>query len=899
MSSELADELRDGTQPLPDDVSILNEGDEDNDEEEEQPQGDEEMGPLLDLPESQACRYALKLWRAQDRPMKRRKVRWRGAFLRRMGVPGVRVYRTNYDTAPDWSVWVSPASPSNPPISNLASRMCRRLADFIFSDPPLPDCQPSSDTEEDRSAAEFSTRVLENLGNDSPKKANRTARAALSRCCTYGSGFRHHYIDPMGGGHRAKEVLASKQATEVGDGVNDPILDPTTGLPDPNPVKRFVTPNGQLTDKESAADREWMPAINTDILTGHHVRFLPEACDGIWDADGVMLAQFTTVGELRKSFPDAMEKMSPADVRKMVKFRPEQYRDLLPYWMHEVPEGTRSESNEDQNADSQGVPDDAGCFVLRIYYTQGALYPHGCHFIMGGSQVVLDRDAWEAEDANGTMMKLDIPVDQWKGYDEGEEDPYGVSPMEKLGGMNEIREAQAGFLLEHLDRFMHRKVFLPSGSIVQPRAMQQITGTYVLVNQGGEPTFEQVPDFPNASMELYDRMTQEIQQELGLSEGAQGLDSPNITSGAHAQLTIEQMNKALTEIWENGQECMVRGWTIQLQLVRAFFDQPQRMLWLGDDNSWKAKEWDRTDVGSTKNVEMREGSFTMLTPGMKTSIAMQYVSMGVVDQKALRKIARSNMAPILAIEDDPALLRIGRQIEAWKAGPSEQLKSESKQFQAQMQANPQMANPPQPPPPQPGQPPAPPPPPPPVDPMQQACAQLFARLDADKEPNIAMVRHEEMRDTLLSADFAGFPDPWKAGFVVEYNDMRLRGGVFVLEEQRQMYEYQQEQQIKLREAPTTILKGVPPQYDAPPQGQQGEIGGPDPSQPQPQGQPAPQPQHPVPLPTGHGGLPLIPPGANPAHQIPGGPAQGAPKGLPTPGGDPSLHPGHPVDSGGK
>jgi len=197
--------------------------------------------------------------------------------------------------------------------------------------------------------------------------------------------------------------------------------------------------------------------------------------------------------------------------------------------------------------------------------------------------------------------------------------------------------------------------------------------------------------------------------------------------------------------------------------------------------------------------------------------------------------------------------------------------------------------------------------------MTQAASQIFARQPVDEEPEHATVRHEELRRVMATAEFARFPVPWQQPLIDEYNQMRVRSGVYTLEENRQVAEYQLEMQMRLREAPTTILKGPPPPYDAPPQGQPGEVGG------QMVGQPSPGPQQgaqgampampqPMPsMPTSHG-VPLMHPAQMAVPHVsrggqlpppPGGSARGAPSGMPTPGGSPMMHPGHVPDLGRK
>ena len=164
----------------------------------------------------------------------------------------------------------------------------------------------------------------------------------------------------------------------------------------------------------------------------------------------------------------------------------------------------------------------------------------GCYFVMGGDTQVLHREQWVGETADGTVEPLDIPLDQCRQFMEGHDDPYGIGLMDLLGPENEIWNAQWGSWIEHLDRFNNRKIFVPMNSILQPKQMQQMTGTYISINAGGEPYPETIPPYPKESVDLLDRMTDQMNDESGLQQAAQGLEVPEIKSGVQANYTVEQ-----------------------------------------------------------------------------------------------------------------------------------------------------------------------------------------------------------------------------------------------------------------------------------------------------------------------------------------------------------------------
>jgi hypothetical protein len=799
----LPDELDDGQPAPPDDIELG-----EDDERDPNTPGNgvnlDDLGPLLSLSEEKAAKLALRLWDAQNRTMNRRKVRWKANYLRRQGVPGVRLIRTDYDRS-EYTVWAPPGGSRTPPTMNKAARLCRRVEDNLFADPPYPDATPASDTDTDRAAAEFATRVLLDLGSESGFNNLQTIRESFSKASTYASGFRRYWVDPQGGGHRPKQIMASKNAVQLGDGDMDPLVDPTTGVEDPEPTLRYVARDGKtITDDAKKAALEWVPKIKCDVLTGHHVRMIPETVNRMHDASGAMVAMFVTFSTLKARYPDVIAKLTPTQIRQMGKYRPERFRDLIPDWLTDAPTGVKTERPDTETGgQNDEIADDAYVFFLCIYYRAGGQYPMGCYFCLGGDKIVLDRDKWIGETPSGEPEILDIPIDQVKQFHEGRDDPYGDCLMDLLGNPNEIRNAQHGSWIEHLDRFNNRKVFYPITSILQPKAMQQMTGTYIPINPGGQPFPEEIPDYPKESIELLDRVTDEMNDESGLQQAAQGLEVPDINSGVQANYTIEQANKALAELKQNAEDALVRGWRIVLQLTRNFLTQPMKIRWLGEDNGWKEQEWSGSDLGSTRDVRLAEGSFTMLTPSVKATVASQYAQAGVLSPDEYKDVIRTNISGLIDIEDDPFYLRVRRQITAWKDGPGKQLKQQESQWQVQQatiqqhqQAGAIF-----------GSAPAPVPPPQP-SPFAQASQSLFKRLPVDLEPLVAAVRHRELSRTLASTDFTKQPPEWQQAYLAEYDAMRQAAGVTTLQEQQQAQQSAAQQQMLLKEMPNIVAKAT-------------------------------------------------------------------------------------------
>jgi hypothetical protein len=706
---------------------------------------------LLQLPPEQCAKTLNQMWTDQETIMRRRRAQWRVNRLRRMGITGVQLVKQQ-DTH-QWVVWAPPGGTFTIPTLNKADRLCRRLTSNLFADPPVPDATPARDDDEAADAAEFATRALVVVGGEGGLDNNLTARQAFDMACTYDSGFRRFYVDPTGGGTRPKSVIASPQATSEAQAITQ-----LNGAAFPPPyVTRYVKADGSLTDDPAEADIAWVPKLKCDVISGKQVRMLPATARDIWCADGVLVGSLIPLGQLRAQFPEKFKTLDDAAIRKMIAERPEQYEDLLPV-------GIRPSDRVVAGADPK---DDSLVFTLSCYYKQIAgQYDRGAYVIVAGG-VLLHRDVWYDTKHN---KPLDIPLDQFKAWDD-EDDPYGKGPMRLLGPGNEVRAAQIGALLEHLDRFNNRKVFYPLASALVPKAMQAATGTYIPINSGGQPVFEDIPTFPDSSLKMLDFMTGEMDDESGLQQTAQGLAAPSVQSGLHAQRIIEQVLIGLSDIKENSARALRRGWRIQLQLMRAHFKDAQELRYRGDDGLYKLLHFTAAELGDTSDVDIQQGSFTMLTPSAKVAVAEHLAAMqvvgpdgrpqGILSALDLRHQALTAVGGTIGLQDDPSRQRIRRQIDQWVAGPP-------KLWRPALPPMPAIA----------GQP-APPAPPDPV------LAAIFDPNPADDEPAVAQMRHWELQRTLCSTRFSRHPKPWQAGILAEYQRARRAASIMTVAEQAQ------------------------------------------------------------------------------------------------------------------
>lgn len=711
---------------------------------------------LLVMEKSAAAKQALKDWDKSWKPIKRFIEQWKVNHARSEGYTGVQLVKRQ-DQA---QAYIPVGAKKNIAGMNKAARLSRRIRATLFSDPPKPEALPSGDTDEHKDAAEMSTRVLEDLCSEGHLGYNLDAGDAFDMGGDYGSGFLRFWVDESGGGWQPKQMQASPQATSA----DDPFpMDPQTGKPRPcDPVLRFVTEDGQFTEDRAQTARVWLPRIKIDgPLSGKQVRFLPADADDIWAADGVQIGVALTLGEVKSIFPD-LESWDEGRLSKLCQYRPQYFKDTL--------------AAGQKDTQGSGTSDESLVFVLTRYHVQSPTYPEGCYLIVAGDDEVLHRSTWWDEEH---AEPLDIPLTQFKQRNE-EGNPYGEGNMSALGPGNELRSGMVGAMLEHLDRFQNRQIYLPLTSTLKPQDQLAPTGTVQYILPGGEPKFEEIPDFPMIVKETLQFASADMDDESDLQQGGQGQNPPGVKSAKHQEVILQQISQGMSDLKQNTERGLVRGWRIMLQLIRAYYTTPQQIGWVGDDGRYKQRHWTAADLGSTKEVRIARGSFTQLTPMSKAQLANVYRQEGLLNPMEAEHVIEGNLGGVFGLEDNPHRMRVRRQIALWQDGPPEGQQP-----------------PPMPPsaPPQPGQPPQPPP-----NPFAPQLAVIWAPVPSDDEPQVAMLRMYELGRAMQSTKFHKHPPAWQQGMVQSYQQARQAAQIPDAKLVQGLQQQLQQQQKELQDA---------------------------------------------------------------------------------------------------
>lgn len=697
-----------------------------------------EAGDLLTSPAGVVAKRLTGLWEEQDTLLRAHNDQCTVNALRRQGVPGVRMkVSTNGETA----VYIPPNStgPDGIPGPNKAADICRRLPPLLIAaDPPAGDPVPFSDSDDDVAAAEFSARILEE--NDSDLEEPATILKAFDRASTYRSAFVHYFIDPTGGGRGPLKVKAGfdpatgLEAQHFQEAARTP-----AGIPWPKFQPRFVRSDGSLTAEEGEAATRWLPKLKRKIYTSRHVRLLPFNCEDIWDADGVLIGDFITWADAKREAPELGE-LDERKIDALLGYKPKHWQELV----------------SDMERKAMGKAKDERRFVFRLqaYFRQCPAYPKGARVIVLGGRLVSKREAWVFEKPNGQEEALDIPVTQYAQLEEGRPGPYKVSMMEVLGRSNDMLSYVWGLVVQQLERVRNQKVFTPIHARQLAKQLQQRGSRYVPILPNAEPKYEEIPPFPDVIEMVFERVADSMDDASGLQQAARGMQDPSVTSGRQAAYIISQVKQGVSDLLRNIERGYLRGARIRLQLIRKDYRIEQQSLWSGDDDEWKLKAWRSADLGSTRDVKLKPGTGTMMSPAQKEAMAFEWHAQGLISTQRLHEIVTRNIGATLGVEQDPHRSRILRQLAEWADGPPEGWQPPQPQPQVVgvgLDGMPQVTmNPPGP------------------DPV---LARIFEPTPADTIPEVAQTRMELIAERMAQKKYLAKPIEWRSALDAEFQRM--------------------------------------------------------------------------------------------------------------------------------
>jgi hypothetical protein len=716
------------------------------------------QGPLLDEQDEEKVRaLVVQLVKDQAPQRKRRRAEWQRNALWMKGVRGVKVRRLSEDRN-DVELVVPLGAYDVPPVLDRTKEMCRKYVSHLLTDPPVPDAEPATDSDADRDAADFTTRLLTVEGAESGFNNLGTIRRAALKSTIFSSGFIYDYVDPMGNGWQPMEC----QAHPLAPNKDAALIDPTTQQPAQQLITRYVREDGSLTDEKGGAAKQWLPKIVSEILTGEQVVLVPADASGIHEAKGAVLIRWTTVGALKGAFPDVAQ-WDEESLRQLAEWRPEESSHARRGVLDGKDARARVESTDGEGK----VRDSAECCVLVAHYTSHGTYPKGAYVVVCGSDQhpVLHRQPWSGvvETAEGAVDEecLPIPLTQVRLLDDlAGDDHMGDSFVGAVGPADEVRGQIVLAWLDHMERGNTPNLYLPLGSIVSADQVNRRDGTPIYYNPQGKPEFEKIDPFPADAKEFFDRATDHQNSASGLEDTAQGAETSQATSGVAKQIVVQQSHINVGESRGNLADAIERRWRVVAQLMRVFYTVPQKVKLEGEDGAFKLKEWSRADLGSTKDIKIARGSFTQQSPEQKQQQLDARLQLGTLDPEEYQRLSANNLRPVIGWQDNPHRLRVKRQIAAWREGPPEGYQPPQPQI---VQG--------------------------PMGPVQQETpdpANPFADIrPVDDEQDVARIRWLELRREVAGTQMTKKPQPWAQHLLAAYDRARRAAGIATLFEQQQ------------------------------------------------------------------------------------------------------------------
>ena len=643
------------------------------------------LGPLLDLEDKKKVRQAiLKNWKDQDNALSYQLCEVEQAEYWRQGERWV--YIKPADDDQQHEIWRPSGIDRIGKLPDKVDQLVRRFVSQLLVDKAVLVGEAENGSEGYQKSAQLVSRIFDSESGVDGWNFPSLLEGAVDISSTQKSSYAHVVVDPVGGGEQAVTVMASPFAThydpenpgaelmEPGPPLPMPPAQPGMPAPMPQPgpmvrtakeVKRYVSADNSLTEYETAdTQKRWVPWPVPYLVGFRNVRFMPEWCRGLEDPNchGVLVADYLSIGMMKKLYPDTVGEMSDDELRKLVAWQGLPTSQLLPLFCRDPKQvGTKLEDGV--------VPDDAIALCVWEYHKQSPVYPKGAAICISGGEVPIYSDTLEVmiaqPDRAPVPRVLRVPVAQcrcindWVGMR-----PGGQSLVTKLGPWAELFGQQWNAVLDWLDRWNHPHQFIPQGSSVQPNQMAMRTGEPILTNPNGEPHTEVVPAIPADVKEFMDRAEEGMDKESFLNEAGEGLVAPNINSDKQAQTTLGEALTALSSIKDNTTYFLITLGNILLERLQAHVTVPMAVEYVGDDGAYKADEWRNTNLVGVKGLKLKRGTFTMQSPERKKVKLLQDVANKLIPlEDAIDQMAESSRQDY-GLEDDPVRQRIKRQISA-------------------------------------------------------------------------------------------------------------------------------------------------------------------------------------------------------------------------------------------
>jgi hypothetical protein len=601
---------------------------------------------FFDIGPKALTKMVRRRWDRMEETQKKRLAQIKVNNLRYHGHSFVQVHPTDPNR-----VFIPPgASAKRAPTINKIKRTVHRYVAQITADEPVMEGMPASHRDEDRDAAESSTKALR--GEWQRLDLNAQLQRAIHFSAIMRSSFWHFKWDTNSG-----ETQKAQKFFETDRG---------------DRVLLYVDSAGKRVDDPSEAATIRSGNIKVDVQTPANVRW--EGSRYAHDADEVMVAEMMSIRKLYEIHPKSR------DVKVSVLIgesqRPMNGVEWLEDFRAETPRGSQRDfSEEEQSRTGSDIADDDNILdekilVIHYYKRKSRSYPKGFHAITAGNYVM----------HKGPLRYGKIPVVQFKMLDEVG-DPTGLSLVDLLREPQELLDFVNGQILRYL-QMMKRRWFVPMYSGVKSRDLMSPTRSIIEYNaQAGAPTPEVQPEIPNSMVKFVERFDTEFDDQSGIHDTLQGKHVPGVSSGRHAEalrsgdetllgLTRTQVKLALEKAAEVMLAIMQREWTIE-----------RRVRYMGDDREYVDIAFRSTDFGETSQVVLKNSTLLMLTPAQRLDTIMSLAEAGALGVDEIRRLAPLGDVMGISISEDVHYQRARRQNARFLMGPPKDLVAARRRYE--------------------------------------------------------------------------------------------------------------------------------------------------------------------------------------------------------------------------
>lgn len=612
------------------------------------------------------------------------------------------------DKIPNQNSWVAKlpngmTKESAGSVPNKADDLCNKVEDTLMADPPKPDAMPHTEDEAVEQAAKLAGEFLLQDGGEAGTNDVETYRWGFNNALSGAASFLHYVVDKSGGGYQPLQMLAHPQATDstnpmvaqvqippATDAQGNPVGPPTTiEERSSEPILRYVSSQGQFVDDAMQADRVWLPKIKIERMRREQVRCFPATATPE-TASAMILIRYTTLADARSEWPDTVGKMDSAQLAQLAQWKPPLFERAIPYALRSgIAEGASGPSVEDVGSLSPLLQ--KRMFSYRLYVSTKPEYEGGYVLDITGASggQVLDESDLEytvtLPEKGQDKRCRDIPVVMVRPkQDVRGGDPLGYPFISIFAGSTQAEADLLSAFMDICDNMLHPHVYFRGTAAIDEDDWADRTAPIILNPADQKPEYEVFPTLPPI-LALVEHLDTRNDTASGLTQTAQGLDTPGSQSGVAKNATIRQALISLSGFQQQLHAAMMRGWRIKCQLAQAFFSTPQLLEFSGSEGSNEAKWWTGEDFAGIDNIGIQPGTGTMMTPEGKAQYVAFLQSQNWMTPDTAAEVALPGIRMDLGLPENPFEQAIERAIGTWLQGPPDGW-VEAKQEQDQLMA---------------------------------------------------------------------------------------------------------------------------------------------------------------------------------------------------------------------